>query len=68
MYIYKKLVKFNSKNMFGLFKKKSEKQKLQDKYEELLNEAYKLSSTNRKLSDQKSYEADEVMKQLENLK
>ncbi len=53
--------------MFGLFKKKSEKQKLQDQYEALLKEAHKLSTTNRKLSDQKVYEAEEIMKQLEKL-
>ena len=55
------------KNMFGLFKKKSEKEKLQAKYETLLKEAYSLSTTNRKMSDQKTYEAEEVMKQLEKL-
>lgn len=53
--------------MFGLFKKKSEKQKLQAQYRKLLNEAYTLSTTNRKESDQKAYEAEEVMKQLEKL-
>jgi hypothetical protein len=53
--------------MFGLFKKKSEKEKLQGRYEELLKEAYTLSTTNRKMSDQKAYEAEEVMKQLEKL-
>ncbi|MGB2686184.1 MAG: Lacal_2735 family protein [Olleya sp.] len=53
--------------MFGIFKKKSEKEKLQDKYETLLKEAHTLSTTNRKLSDQKTFEAEEVMKQLEKL-
>ncbi|WP_446051069.1 Lacal_2735 family protein [Zobellia laminariae] len=53
--------------MFGLFKKKSEKVKLQDQYENLLKEAHSLSTTNRKMSDQKIYEAEEVMKQLEKL-
>jgi hypothetical protein len=53
--------------MFGLFKKKSEKEKLQEKYEALLKETHTLSTTNRKMSDQKAYEANEVMKQLEKL-
>jgi hypothetical protein len=53
--------------MFGLFKKKSEKEKLQDQYEKLLKEAHNLSTTNRKMSDQKTFEADEVMKELEKL-
>jgi hypothetical protein len=54
-------------HMFGLFKKKSEKEKLQDQYKKLLEEAHKLSTTNRKMSDQKAYEADEIMKQIEKL-
>ena len=53
--------------MFGIFKKKSEKEKLQTKYETLLKEAHTLSTTNRKLSDQKTFEAEEVMKLLEKL-
>ncbi len=53
--------------MFGLFKKKSEKEKLQVQYEKLLKEAHSLSTTNRKMSDQKTFEAEEVMKQLEKL-
>ncbi len=54
--------------MFGLFKKKTEKEKLQEQYTKLLKEAHGLSTTNRKLSDQKVFEAEEVMKQLEKLK
>lgn len=53
--------------MFGLFKKTSEKEKLQKQYKKLLKEAHSLSTTNRKMSDQKVYEAEEVMKQLEKL-
>ena len=53
--------------MFGLFKTKTEKEKLQEEYQKLQNESFKLSTTNRKLSDQKAYEAEEVMKQLEKL-
>ena len=53
--------------MFGLFKKKSEKEKLQNQYEKLLKDSHNLSSSNRKLSDQKVFEAEEVMKLLEKL-
>jgi hypothetical protein len=53
--------------MFGLFKKKTEKEKLQVKYEKLLKEAYTLSTSNRKLSDQKTFEAEEIIKQIEEL-
>ena len=53
--------------MFGFFKKKSAKEKLQIQYEKLLKEAHSLSKTNRKMSDQKTFEAEEVMKQLEKL-
>ena len=53
--------------MFGLFKKKSEKEKLQDRYRKLMEESHKLSHINRKLADEKVFEADQVMKQLEAL-
>lgn len=53
--------------MFGLFKKKTKKEKLQDQYEKLLKEAYLLSSTNRKMSDQKTFEANEVLEQIDKL-
>ncbi len=59
------LVKFEV--MFGLFKKKSEKENLQAQYERLMKEAFSLSSTNRKLSDDKVYEADRVMQRLQQL-
>ena len=54
--------------MFGLFKKKTAKEKLQEQYEKLSREAYLLSSTNRKMSDQKTYQANLIMDQIENLK
>ena len=53
--------------MFGLFKQKSKQEKLQNQYEKLMKESHKLSTMNRKMSDQKAYEANEVMKQLEKL-
>jgi transcription elongation GreA/GreB family factor len=54
--------------MFGLFNKKSEKDKLYEQYQKLTKEAHSLSTTNRKLSDKKVFEAEEVMKRIENLK
>ena len=53
--------------MFGLFKKKSQKEVLQDKYRKLMEEAHKLSKIDRKASDQKVFEAEEVMKEIEAL-
>ncbi|NQX86619.1 MAG: Lacal_2735 family protein [Flavobacteriaceae bacterium] len=50
-----------------MFKKENRKEKLKFQYESLLKEAYKLSSSNRKLSDQMTAEAEEVMKKLEQL-
>ena len=58
---------FKKTLMLGLFKKKTEKEKLQLQYQNLLKEAHRLSATNRKLSDQKVFEAEEVMKRLDNL-
>ena len=51
--------------MFGIFKKKTEVEKLQSKYKALLKEAYDLSKINRSKSDQKTFEAEEVYKQIE---
>ena len=53
--------------MFGLFKKRSELVKLNDKYRRLLKEARELSTSNRKLSDKKTAEADAVLKEIEEL-
>jgi hypothetical protein len=53
------------KLMFGLFKKKSEKEKLEEKYQKLLDEAYRLSKTDRAASDLKAAEADEILKKIE---
>lgn len=50
--------------MFGLFKKSSEKEKLQKKYKKLLEEAFTLSKTNRTASDAKTAEAELVLKQI----
>lgn len=53
--------------MFGLFKKKTEKEKLEKAYEKLLKEAHSLSTVNRIASDAKAAEADQVLKQIEAL-
>ncbi|MEQ3656328.1 MAG: Lacal_2735 family protein [Dokdonia sp.] len=53
--------------MFGIFKKKTKKERLQETYEKLMKEAHQLSTTNRKQSDQKMFEAEEIMKQIDAL-
>lgn len=54
--------------MFGLFKKNTEKEKLQKQYEKLMAEWHKLSTTNRAASDIKYAEAQKILDQLEALK
>ncbi len=51
--------------MFGFFKKKSKKEILENKYRKLLEEAHRLSKTNRKAADLKQEEAEAVLKELE---
>jgi hypothetical protein len=53
--------------MFGLFKKTSEIDKLQKKYEKLMKEWHSLSTTNRGESDKKYAEAQKVQEQIEQL-
>lgn len=48
--------------MFGT---KSKKEKLEAKLAKLLEEAYQLSRTNRKKSDEKAAEAEELQKQID---
>ena len=50
--------------MFGLFKKKSKKELLLTKYKKLNEEAYKLSHHNRKASDIKLKEANDVLQEI----
>jgi hypothetical protein len=54
--------------MLNIFKKKSKVEKLNTKYKKLLEESYKLSTTNRRLSDSKVAEANEILKQITLLK
>lgn len=53
--------------MFGLFKKKTEVEKLQKKFKALVKEAYNESHRDRKKSDQLAYEANEILNQIEEL-
>ena len=53
--------------MFNLFKKKTKLEKLEIQYKKLLEEAYKRSTTDRKLSDQKTAEANTILKEMEGL-
>lgn len=54
--------------MFRLFKKKSEADKLQEKYKSLMKEAFELSKINRTKSDEKTAEAEEILKKIEAFK
>ena len=58
-------IKFMS--MFGFFKKKSPLEKLQLEYKKLLAEAHKLSKIDRKKSDQKMAEANEILNKIDDL-
>ncbi len=54
--------------MFGLFKKTTEKEKLQKEYAKLMEEAHKLSHSDRRKADEKVAEAEEVAKKMDALK
>lgn len=51
--------------MFGLFKKKSPKDKLLKEYKRLQQEAFQLSKVDRTKGDQKMAEADAILKKIE---
>ena len=51
--------------MFGLFNKKSEKEKLQDDYLKKLAEVHKASQVNRKEADRLAAEAEEIAKKID---
>ena len=52
--------------MFGLFKKDPRKQ-LEKKYKALMEESYQLSTVDRRKSDLKRAEAEEVLKELDSI-
>ena len=54
--------------MFGLFKKKSKKEKLQELYNKKKEQAFKLSRINRKESDKLEKEANDILIEIENIK
>ena len=53
--------------MFGLFKKKSEKEKLSKLYKKIKEQAYILSKTNRRESDKLEKEASDILDKLDNI-
>lgn len=53
--------------MFSLFKRKSERERLEAEYRRLLAEAHRLSTSNRAASDLKRAEAEEVLKRMDQL-
>ena len=53
--------------MFGLFKKKSEKEKLTELYKKIKEQAYVLSKTNRKESDKLEKDASDILEKLDDI-
>ena len=54
--------------MFGLFKKKSKKEQLLDKYNKIKEQAFKMSRINRKESDKLEKEANDILIEIEKIK
>lgn len=50
----------------NFFKRKTKKEKLQKEYEQKLAEAHKMSAINRTKADELIYEAEQLIKQMEN--
>lgn len=53
--------------LFSFFNKKTEKEKLQEKYEKLLQESFELSKIDRTKSDAKRAEAEKVAAEIQQL-
>ncbi|WP_375239529.1 Lacal_2735 family protein [Aurantibacter sp.] len=51
--------------MFGIFKKKTELDKLEKEYKQLLEEAFKLSTSNRSASDAKQNDAQQILDKID---
>ena len=51
----------------GIFRKKTEADRLRKQYQRLMKEAYQLSRTDRKGSDKKYAEADAIMQRIHEL-
>ena len=54
--------------MFGIFKKKSKKEKLIELYNKKKEQAFKVSRSNRKESDRLEKEANDILIELDKLK
>jgi hypothetical protein len=54
--------------MLKLFKRKSKMELLEDKYEKLMEQSYKMMSYNRRESDRLQAEANEIFQQMVKLK
>lgn len=54
--------------MLRIFRRKSEKEKLEEKFKKLMREWHALSSVNRSSSDQKFFEAQKIAEQLNKMK
>lgn len=50
----------------NIFKRKTKKEKLEKEYQRKLEQSYKLSTINRKKSEELIYEAEQLLKQIEN--
>lgn len=64
---YNKVTLHNTYKMFELFKQKSAKDKLYEQYEQLMAQSHALTKTNRAESDKKYAEAQELIKQIDEL-
>ncbi|TAE51586.1 MAG: Lacal_2735 family protein [Cytophagales bacterium] len=53
--------------MFGLFKKKTEVEKLNEEYQKLMGQAHELWKTNRRAGDEKVAEAELILKKIDAL-
>jgi hypothetical protein len=53
--------------MFNIFKKTSDKEKLQKQYAHLMEESFRLSATDRKAGDLKRAEAEQILEQMEKM-
>ena len=54
--------------MFGLFKRKSEKEKLIELYNKIKEQAFRLSRTNRKEGDRLEKEANDILNKIDKIK
>ena len=54
--------------MFGLFKRKTEREKLEELYRRKKEQAFRMSRTNRKEGDRLEKEANDILDQIDKLK